>query len=90
MIPTLIYLKNNTKSLYPLWLKFVSICVISWLKNKPKSQVALTIVLTNNYQDQRIPGQKTKPICCSKTLFLNEKSMIPNYKNYAKRTQLEN
>ncbi len=49
---------NNTKSLYPLWLKLVSICVISWQKNKAKSQVNATIVITNCYEDQQKPAKK--------------------------------
>jgi len=62
-------------------------------KTKPKVKwytMNVTKVLTNFYEDQQKPGQKTKPICCSNSLFLSEKPMIPNYIKYAKRTQLEN
>ncbi len=38
--------------------KLVSICVNSWLKNKAKSQVNVTKVLTDNYEDQRLSEKK--------------------------------
>ena len=60
------------------------------MKTNPIVKVNINTVLTNNYEDQRISGKKTTPICCSNSLILSEKSMIPNYKKYAKRTQLEN
>jgi len=50
----------------------------------------VNIVLTKNYEDQRISDKKTKPIYWTKTLILSEKSMIPNYKKYAKQSQFEN
>ncbi len=84
---------NNTKSLFDfiylkvaLWLKLVSICVNSWQKSRKKTKpkvkltkMIVTKVLTMNYEDQQKPGKKTKPICWSKSLFLSQKSMIPNY-----------
>jgi hypothetical protein len=51
-------------------------------KTKPIDKwytMIVTKVLTSIYEDQRIPGKKTKPICCSNSLFLSQKSMIPNY-----------
>ncbi len=50
----------------------------------------VTKVLTKYYEDQQKPSKKTKPICCSNSLILSEKSMIPSYKKYAKQSQLEN
>jgi len=59
-------------------------------KTNPKvklPKITVNIVLTMNYEEQQKPGKKTKPIFWSKSLILSEKSMIPNYKKYAKRTQ---
>jgi hypothetical protein len=57
------------KSAFGGWLKFVSICVISWLKNKPKSQVNLTILLTNIYEDQQKPEKKQTQFVGQKPYF---------------------
>ena len=62
-------------------------------KTKPKVKwykMYVTKVLTKDYEDQQKPGQKTKPIYRSNSLFLSQKSMIPSYKKYAKQSQFEN
>jgi hypothetical protein len=62
-------------------------------KTKPKvklTKMNITKVLTNCYEDQQKPCKKTNPICCSNSLFLSEKPMIPSYIKYAKQSQLEN
>ena len=51
-------------------------------KTKPKVKwhtMNVNLILTKYYEDQQKPGKKTKPICWSNSLFLSEKSMIPNY-----------
>ena len=50
----------------------------------------INLILTKNYEEQQKPGKKTKPIYCSNSLILSEKSMIPSYKKYAKQSQFEN
>ena len=87
------YLFLTLRTLCPLWLKFRAFRELRGetpeKKTKPIDKVNLNIGLTKDYEDQRMPGKKTNPICCSKALFLSEKSMIPSYIKYAKRTQLE-
>ncbi len=49
--------------------KLVSICVNSWLKNKAKSQANINLLLTTNYDEQRLSEKRQTQFFRQKPYF---------------------